>query len=674
MIDGEDLSAEASEQLAERLYELVADPLDVNTATAAELSQLPHLSLLLAERVVAYRAAHGPFDSLHALVAVDGLGPERLASLHPYLTAASPVEADRYPGVPRLGEVVRGLRLDLIHRFTRRLDLGRGYEAPRPQRVTPEGDTLFSTVYRGSPERLYTRLQARYGRQVRLNLTMDKDPGEPFRWRPDESAYGYDYVSAHAAVQSAGRLRALVVGDYVATFGQGVLLWRGSAFGKGRDAVGTVVRRGRGIVPYGSADENRFFRGLAATVRVTPSLDLSAFASRRTLDATVIADTVAPAAFEHAATLGTTGLHRTASELDRKDALTTALYGGAVTHDGRSFSVGAAAYHARFDPPLRPDTAAAYRRYDLTGSRATAASLFGQYRARGLLLAGEVARGAQGHVGGIATLSVQAGPHAEAVVVARSFPAAFVSPHGHPFGERAGAAQNEHGLYLGVRVRPAARWAVAAYVDQYRFPWVRYGVPRPSSGYEARAVVELTPRPWLHSYVELRTESREAGAVVTNAAGRVLEGVATETRQSARLHGDYVFSDRLRLRSRLEATRYVYDEAPPEHGVLLQQDVRWQAHARVQVDARLALFETDGYGARVYSYENDLLYTFSVPAFSGVGQRAYLLLRLRPMERLTIEGKYGATQYRRVQTVGSGLDEVEGTRLREVRLQLRLRL
>src|SRR5690606_31818465 len=107
-------------------------------------------------------------------------------------------------------------------------------------------------TFAGSPERLYTRLQARFRRQVSLNVTLEKDPGEPFGF---DGQPGYDFASAHVGLTGVGRLDALVVGDYAAEFGQGLVLWRASGFGKGPDAARGPIRSGRGLRPYGSVEE-----------------------------------------------------------------------------------------------------------------------------------------------------------------------------------------------------------------------------------------------------------------------------------------------------------------------------------------------------------------------------------------------------------------------------------
>lgn len=61
-------------------------PLDLNTATAAELEQLPRVGPVLAERIVAFRDAHGGFGAVADLDAVEGIGPALMAALTPLVT------------------------------------------------------------------------------------------------------------------------------------------------------------------------------------------------------------------------------------------------------------------------------------------------------------------------------------------------------------------------------------------------------------------------------------------------------------------------------------------------------------------------------------------------------------------------------------------------------------
>ena len=61
-------------------------PLDLNSATAAELMELPGIGVELAERIVAYREEHGPFGTEDELLKVSGIGEGKLAALEGRIT------------------------------------------------------------------------------------------------------------------------------------------------------------------------------------------------------------------------------------------------------------------------------------------------------------------------------------------------------------------------------------------------------------------------------------------------------------------------------------------------------------------------------------------------------------------------------------------------------------
>ena len=60
-----------------------ASPLDLNTATAEQLDQLPSVGPATAAAIVAHRDRNGPFRSVEALLEVRGIGPVRLDELRP---------------------------------------------------------------------------------------------------------------------------------------------------------------------------------------------------------------------------------------------------------------------------------------------------------------------------------------------------------------------------------------------------------------------------------------------------------------------------------------------------------------------------------------------------------------------------------------------------------------
>lgn len=63
-----------------------SSPVNINTATAEELQTLPRIGPAMAQRIIAWREAHGGFRSVDELDAVPGIGPSMLENLRPLVT------------------------------------------------------------------------------------------------------------------------------------------------------------------------------------------------------------------------------------------------------------------------------------------------------------------------------------------------------------------------------------------------------------------------------------------------------------------------------------------------------------------------------------------------------------------------------------------------------------
>ena len=68
-----------------RVTQNAAAPLDLNTATAEELAELPGIGEKLAQSIVAYREANGELLSIYELQAIHGIGEGKMAKIAPYL-------------------------------------------------------------------------------------------------------------------------------------------------------------------------------------------------------------------------------------------------------------------------------------------------------------------------------------------------------------------------------------------------------------------------------------------------------------------------------------------------------------------------------------------------------------------------------------------------------------
>lgn len=91
----------------------------------------------------------------------------------------------------------------------------------------------------------------------------------------------------------------------------------------------------------------------------------------------------------------------------------------------------------------------------------------------------------------------------------------------------------------------------------------------------------------------------------------------------------------------------------------------------LRLNGGFGYFKTDGYDSRVYLYEPGPLYTYSMGQFQGEGWRCWLMARATIGRNLSLTAKWGRTKYTDREVVGSGYQQVDGSALSDLDVQLR---
>jgi hypothetical protein len=227
---------------------------------------------------------------------------------------------------------------------------------------------------------------------------------------------------------------------------------------------------------------------------------------------------------------------------------------------------------------------------------------------------------------------------------------------------------NETGTYAGIIIRPAKGWTFNAYADFFKFPWLRFRADAPEAGRDYLIQADYQPDKQSQVYVLYRSRAKPL-----NEGGGVTNYPLKRLKQNFRVHAVKQINPAFTIKARTEMLWYDRKEKDAEEGFLAYIEGTYKFR-KWQSNLRLQYFETNGYNSRIYAYENDVLYGFSIPAFFNKGFRYYFNFNYDISKRLTCWLRWAQTIYRDMESVGSGLDEIEGNKRTEVKVQLLLSL
>ena len=141
-------------------------------------------------------------------------------------------------------------------------------------------------------------------------------------------------------------------------------------------------------------------------------------------------------------------------------------------------------------------------------------------------------------------------------------------------------------------------------------------------------------------------------------------------RQNWRTHINFILNPSFTLRNRLEMVWFDKKGKAASEGFLAYTDLLFKPLFKpYSANIRLQYFETEGYSSRIYAYENDVLYSFSIPFFYDKGYRYYININVDINKKLTFWLRFAQTVNKNKNLIGSGLDEIAGQKKTEFRLQ-----
>jgi hypothetical protein len=552
-------------------------------------------------------------------------------------------------------------KLELYARYQRTPEKKAGYA-----NVSDSVRESSSSYYYGNADRYYSRLRYTYRSNISIGVTAEKDPGEQF-FRGSQYK-GFDFYSGHAFFKGGKYLRSAAVGDYLVQIGQGLNAWSGYAFGKTADVFASK-KTATMLRPYTSVDESRYYRGAAAVAGIG-RFSLLAFYSQKKIDGAGISDSTGETS-EYITSIDVSGLHRTSGEIAKMNRLTERNAGAYLQYTAPRFTGGIAAIDQSYSSPLLRDTLP-YNIYAFRGTRTTSVSGDYSYVWKNLNFFGETSWSSySGAIANLHGFMAVIDPRVSVSVIYRNYPKSYYTFYNNGFSEGSNT-QNERGIFAGTKVRLTNAWSVSTYADFYTFPWLKYLVDAPSRGNEFLVQPVFRPNRDLEIYGRYRRQLRQKNSRDSDGSVTPIENVIQE---NYRLALSYKVSESVTIKSRLEYVTIHRPSNTPEKGMVASQDLNFRPKSfPLDVSVRYAMFDTDSYDSRIYTFETNALYVFSVPAYYYQGSRAYVTLRYSFLRVCDVWLRYGTFLYSNRTSLGSGPEEIRGNRKSDITVQLRIAL
>lgn len=633
----------------DKIEDLKQNPVYINSGDLKEIGRLFFLDDWKAYNIAVYTTTYGAIISTNELYAIDGFNEDIVNLMLPFIT----LDVELSKKKTSFKEIFKYGKHQIITRYQRTLQEQRGYMS----------DSIAGNYkYAGDPNKYYLRYRFKSYDKVSFGLTAEKDAGEDFFKGSNKK--GFDFYSGHLYLKNFGFLDQLAIGDYHLTFGQGLTMWSTMAYGKSSDGVGTK-RKESGITPNTSVNEADFFRGAAANIKIGKRQYITGFFSSLKRDGSFTTDENGN--ISSISSLSNVGMHRTINEIDKRNIVSLTASGARYQWIGNRFKIGATGFGTFLNVPMIKDSTL-NNLYAFNGKSLMNAGIDFSWIYKKFEVFGEGSYSSM--FNGWAALlgvNVQLSSRIQISLVARNYQKDYINFYANAFGESSGN-RNEQGIYGGFNAIIMPKVTLSGYADIMRFPYFKYNIYAPQIGNDFLVQANYAPTGNIMTYLRYRYRYRQ-----TNYSDDIAKRIIDTEKHSMRVHADFSITKNISMKSRLE---YIINKKTENtNGFVMYAELRYKTlNDKFKASLCYAKFDTDTYDDRIYVYESDMLYQFSVPAYYYQGNRFYLLLQYKVNNNISCWLRIANTNYMNQNTIGSNGETIYGNNKTEIKAQVSYKL
>jgi hypothetical protein len=481
--------------------------------------------------------------------------------------------------------------------------------------------------YSGSPDHFSFKYSFKSNDWFQLAISGEKDAGETFF--KGENKKGFQLYSYHFQIKNVGIIRKFIVGDYRIHLGQGLIVGSGLNMG-GNSEIQVIKPTLQGV---SIMNESPLTKGVCTEIG-NHKLQGVLFGGYQMIG----------------------------------DSISGVIWGSSLKWNTKLVRFGIHFIQIQYKEYCQPSEKW-YQKNLFTGFSNQNISVDHQFILGSTLLFGEWGFSANGGFGIVQGLKIPIDPATKIAFLFRKYSSDFQSILGNSYGKRS-ALNNETGILVTITTSLSRNLDCILFSDIYRSEWVQYLIDKPCDYIEPGAIfVYKISR---DAKLEFRYGYK---SVYKNKKNLYYNEIENVDQHKIKFNLVWQPIDKIKLKTEVIYRINITDSLQKvkktdfRSGFLIYQDFQYSMDKPdLQIHFRMALFESDTYDERIYAYENDLQYCFTINNYYDKGVRYYLIIKYK-LGIMTIQGRISRTVYQNKQTVGNGNDQINQNHKTEVKIQ-----
>ncbi len=520
-----------------------------------------------------------------------------------------------------------------------------------------QGTMMHKTSYNIEPYKGFTRsdsmsyLGGRTQETMRFKLSNNKH-NFTFVWDKDK---GEKINNSFLKIGYQGNFNHYVkqvnAGAYSLCVGEGLVHSNSFIVGK-NNPLNSFYKIQHSLKINSSSAEYNYENGFALTYQIK-KINIIGFYSINTLNGNVDNDTIT--------SLKQDGLFRTRSEIDYVNAGRYQLIGNSIKYDFNKTTIAFNTLKTTFSKPYKPSPNYYNRNYSIY--KLWNNSINYRFFDGNKTVKGEIAMDHNGNMATTHFLVFKLNDSYNLMTNARFFSPKYNSFRANTLSENSRVQNEKAVLFAGDYQERKTHIYVSA--DFFSFPAPKYLVHLPSFGKEFLGYLNYQITDSLSCKFFYKKESKYKNQksdfmnepkkyTLSHIYGKIAikakKGITIASRVDFSIHKNEVLNS-------FGRTSYL--------------DISHKKELS-SFSARMVFFKTDNWDTRIYLYEKDVLYHFSVPALYDEGTRFYINYNRTIGKHIKIWLKYGRTIFENKSSISSGNNEIRGNLKTEIRGQIRI--